>query len=104
MNIPTQATRQRSQDSTITHTAQLLRILELERSKDFDDRAVIGGLDRFLQHWVAAAQQTLADPHLQQKFKELFTHVTYAAWDKIQRQKWAEKTLSWLEKNETGLP
>ncbi|MDO8637380.1 MAG: hypothetical protein Q7R34_14310, partial [Dehalococcoidia bacterium] len=86
------------------HAAQLRRILELERNKDYEDRAVIGGLDKFLKLWTGPALQTIADTHLKKEFQELFTHVTYTTWDKARRQQWAEKALAWLEKNEVGLP
>ena len=86
------------------HAAQLRRILELERSKGYEDKAVIGGLDKFLKLWASPAQQSIADPHQKKEFQELFINVTYSAWDKTPRQQWAEKALAWLEQNEAGLP
>ncbi len=41
---------------------KLTKILQLEHQKDFNDRAVIGGLDKFLTVWRAEVTQELNDP------------------------------------------
>ncbi|MBI4289525.1 MAG: ATP-dependent DNA helicase RecG [Chloroflexi bacterium] len=74
----------------------------MERSKGFDDRAVIGGLDSFLKRWSGPAQQALSDAAERRAFKALFADATYATWDKPARQAWVEAALAWLDQKGTA--
>jgi ATP-dependent DNA helicase RecG len=76
----------------------LRRVLELEREKDYTDRAVIGGLDRFLSRWAARAAASIATPRLLADFKKLhLDNAGYTSLDKEQRKKWIADVLVFLE-------
>ena len=48
--------------------AALRKVLDLEKKKGFTDRAVIGGLDRYLRNWAVKADG-LASPALFHRLK-----------------------------------
>ena len=67
-------------------------ILELERSNRFDNRAVTGGLDRFLEHWAAditAFLETVPQA-------EPLARTPYAELSLAQREQWADQWLALL--------
>ena len=67
-------------------------ILELERNNRFDNRAVTGGLDRFLEHWAADLAAFIANtpdaPPLPRP--------AYAQLSLAEREQWAEPWLTLL--------
>ena len=75
-------------------------ILELERSNRFDNRAVTGGLDRFLEHWAADITAFLEtappDPPL--------TRTPYAELSLAAREQWADQWLALLSAGPTAAP
>jgi ATP-dependent DNA helicase RecG len=76
----------------------LRKVLELEREKGYADRAVIGGLDRFLRRWTAQAASSIASPRLLADFKKLhLDHPNYASLNQEQRQEWLAAVLAFLE-------
>ena len=69
--------------SDTTRAAQTLaKILRLERQGNFRNRAVVGGLDAFLQRWQADLSPVVSAP------------VPYADMDAEQRGKWVADTLA----------
>ncbi|MBE0415166.1 MAG: ATP-dependent DNA helicase RecG [Dehalococcoidia bacterium] len=64
--------------------ATLRKILELERKRGYEDGAVIGGLDRYLQRWGS-------------EFPDSLLPASYASLDKRQRGEWLKKALHWLD-------
>lgn len=72
-------------------------ILELERSNRFDNRAVTGGLDLFLEHWAADITAFIENapdaPPL--------PHPTYAQLSLAEREQWAEHWLTLLTAGST---
>ena len=56
------------------------KILELERTRGYDDLAVMGGLDRYLRHF--------------KRFTS--TDFSYASLSKEERKRWVERMLHWL--------
>ncbi|MEK7280827.1 MAG: hypothetical protein AAB037_00540, partial [Chloroflexota bacterium] len=75
----------------------LKRVLELEQQKGCEDKAVIGGLDRYLVHWARKAREGLNQPKLLSRFRELdFASVRYNLWEKEKRQRWLEDVFSFL--------
>ena len=63
--------------------ATLRKILELEREKGYQDGAVIGGLDRYLQHRAS-------------EFPHSLLPASYASLDVRQRGEWIKNMLHWL--------
>jgi len=74
----------------------LRKILALERKKGCRDRAVIGGLDSYLNRWGSEAGDSLAMPPIQ------MPTVGYAALEMDQRRDWIKKMINWLDEMETG--
>ena len=64
--------------------ATLRKILELERKKGYQDGAVIGGLDRYLQRWASELPDSLLP-------------ASYAGLDIRQRGEWIKNMLHWLD-------
>ena len=83
---------------------RLRGILQLEESRGFDNGAVVGGLDKFVQHWAQAIASQLDDPALVQKL----TESSYGAMSSEQRREWAGNwcavlnTNQGLARNDTG--
>jgi ATP-dependent DNA helicase RecG len=70
-------------------TESLREVLELERKKGYADKAVIGGLDRYLHRQAGKIRQTIADQRLLATFDSLnLGNSQYASWDIDKRKKW----------------
>jgi len=67
----------------------LRKILELEQARGFPDRAVLGGVDKFLRNL------TLADPRLVE-----LRSASYSALDRRGREQWARHVLGQLERGD----
>jgi hypothetical protein len=50
---------------------KLLKILALEQSRNFNDTAVIGGLEGFLSFWLSEARSKAGDATAKQKVEEV---------------------------------
>ena len=72
----------------------LRNILRLEESRDFDDRAVMGGLDRFVHLWAEEIAADLGDPPLVHQL----TSTPYALMSENERRKWAGQWLAHLDR------
>lgn len=68
----------------------LERVLEVERARDYDNRAVIGGLDRFLEVLLAETGGLV-------RALKISPPVRYAEQGKIERQKWVAEVLRQTE-------
>jgi ATP-dependent DNA helicase RecG len=79
------------------HVEALLKILELERSKGYEDVAVVGGLDRYLRVYLKKAKDSGEASAASRICSPDFS---YAALTREQRRQWAEKTRQHL----TGSP
>ena len=86
----------------------LRKVLELEQAKGYSDKAVIGGLDRFLKNWTAKPANSIISPQLLKRFNELhIKNSSYASLDLKQRQKWINNVFAFMTeagKIETGNP
>ena len=71
------------------HVEALLKILELERSKGYEDVAVVGGLDRYLRVYLKKAKDSGEASSASRICSPDFS---YAALTREQRRQWAEKT------------
>ncbi|MHB8086045.1 MAG: ATP-dependent DNA helicase RecG [Dehalococcoidia bacterium] len=78
-------------------------ILKLETNNGYSDRAVIGGLDKFLHKWAA---ENLANKspssHAARLRSLLFEGSDYAAKSNSERKQWVQKVLDELDKKEAG--
>lgn len=81
----------------------LTRILELEEKRGYQDKAVSGGLDRFLIRWKVKAQESITTPHDLRRFKELhMDNPGYAALSPDERKKWVAEVRSFISYLERG--
>jgi len=79
----------------------LRNILELERQKGYTDKAVIGGLDKYLHTQAGQIRQSINDPQLVSSFDELdVARSSYSTYSLDERKKWMVKVLGWLDKLE----
>ena len=69
-----------------THVEALLKILDLEHSRGYDDAAVLGGLDRYLQVFLQKARES-GDPSCASRICP--PGFRYSALNLEQRQEWA---------------
>jgi hypothetical protein len=83
-------------------TGPLRKIIELEREKGYQNKAVIGGLDKYLLRWTSQVRQYVSDPALLEQLSAVsLPGRGYNYLDTAGRQKWAAvmlKLLSELEK------
>jgi len=80
----------------------LRKVLELEREKGYADRAVIGGLDKFLRRWASQAASSIATPRLLADFKKLrLDDAKYASLNQEQRRKWLDDVFVFLDSIKT---
>ena len=70
----------------------LRKILGLERKKGYLDTAVIGGLDKFLHRWADQAVESINNPRLLNRFRQL-VNPGYSSLTRQQRQKWINSML-----------
>ena len=77
----------------------LRKILALEREKDYDDSAVFGGLNKFLNNWSEQAVESVSNPKTLKSFRKLF-QTDYASMTVEQRKEWATSVLDFLDKLE----
>jgi ATP-dependent DNA helicase RecG len=77
------------------NTEPLLKILDLEQKKGYEDSAVFGGLDRFLKNWSGQAVESIVNPRLLRRFRQLFRS-DYASMSVEQRREWVNGVLGFL--------
>ncbi|HEY50452.1 MAG TPA: ATP-dependent DNA helicase RecG [Dehalococcoidia bacterium] len=82
----------------------LRKILELEHKKEYDNSAVIGGLDRFLGSCVDQTAEAIPDRRLLQRFQRLVARVNYASLSSPQRREWAEDVFRLIAEIEGSPP
>jgi ATP-dependent DNA helicase RecG len=83
--------------------AFLAVILKLETNNGYSDRAVIGGLDKFLHKWAAEnLPDKSASPHISQLRSLLFNGIDYAAKSTPERRQWVQEVLNELDQQEAG--
>jgi len=83
----------------VTGIDSLRNVLELERRKGYTDKAVIGGLDKYLHKQVGQIRQGINDPRLLASFDELnLARSDYGSFDVDERKRWMSRVLSWLNR------
>jgi ATP-dependent DNA helicase RecG len=79
----------------------LRNVLELECQKGYTDKAVIGGLDKYLYKQAGRIKQSINDPQLLTVFDELnLANSNYGSYGMDERKRWITNVFSWLDKLE----
>ncbi|GAI07250.1 unnamed protein product, partial [marine sediment metagenome] len=82
-------------------TDSLRKILELEGQKGYTDKAVIGGLDKYLHKQAGQIRQGVNNRQLLAEFDELnLANSNYGSCDVDERKKWVIRLFDWLSKLE----
>jgi Predicted kinase related to dihydroxyacetone kinase len=85
----------------VTGIDSLRNILELERRKGYTDKAVIGGLDKYLHKQAGQIRQSINNPQLVSGFDELnLAKSNYGSYDVDERKRWMANVLGWLDEME----
>lgn len=83
----------------MTGIDSLRNVLELERRKGYTDKAVIGGLDKYLHNQAGLIRQSITDPQLLKGFDELnLARSNYGSYGAAERKKWMAEVFGWLDK------
>ena len=85
-----------STTDTYVWQAPLTKILDLEQANGFADKAVVGGLDRFLQRWAESLETFLGQEGLIQQM----VHSSYGEMSPAQRAQWADRWRSFLNSDD----
>jgi ATP-dependent DNA helicase RecG len=96
----------------VTDIDSLRNVLELERRKGYTDKAVIGGLDKYLHKQAGQIRQSLVLSLNEVKTKELIPQLlsgfdelnlaksNYGSYGVDERKRWMANVLDWLDKLE----
>jgi ATP-dependent DNA helicase RecG len=83
----------------MTGIDSLRNVLELERQKGYADRAVIGGLDKYLHKQAGQIRDSIYDPRLLKGFDELnLGRSDYGSYSIDERKRWIAGVFDWLDK------
>jgi ATP-dependent DNA helicase RecG len=77
----------------------LRKILALEREKGYNDSAVFGGLNKFLNNWSEQVVESVPNPKTLKSFRKLFK-TDYASMTVEQRKEWVANVLDFLDELE----
>jgi len=87
----------------MTSIDSLRNVLELECKKGYTDKAVIGGLDKYLHKQAGQIRQSINNPQLLIGFDELnLANSNYGSYGMDERKRWITDVFSWLDKLERG--
>jgi len=85
----------------MTGVDSLRDILELERKKGYANKAVIGGLDKYLHKQGGRIRQGIANRQMLVGFDKLnLANSDYDSWDIAERREWVTGVFRWLEELE----
>ena len=85
----------------MTGIDSLRNILELECRKGYTDKAVIGGLDKYLHKQAGQIRQSINNPQLLSGFDELnLAKSNYGSYGMDERKRWITNVFGWLDKLE----
>jgi len=85
----------------VTDIDSLRNVLELERRKGHTDRAVIGGLDKYLHKQAREIRQSINNPQLLKGFDELnLARSNYGSYSIDERKRWMASVFDWLDELE----
>jgi len=82
----------------IVDISLISKILSREAQSGFNDRVVIGGLDRFIQSWVNINQPLLAATPVYSALSSVYPDKSgYGQKSPAEREEWIKKLLAWLD-------
>jgi ATP-dependent DNA helicase RecG len=82
----------------VTGIDSLRNVLELECRKGYSDKAVIGGLDKYLHNQAGQIRQSISDPQLLKGFDELnLAGSSYGSYNIDERKIWMAAIFGWLD-------
>ena len=82
----------------MTAIDSLRNVLELERRKGCTDRAVIGGLDKYLHKQAGQIRESINNPQLLRAFDELnLARSNYGSSSVDERKRWMAGVFGWLD-------
>jgi ATP-dependent DNA helicase RecG len=85
----------------MTGIDSLRNVLELERRKGYADRAVIGGLDKYLHKQAGQIRENINNRQLLKGFDELnLARSNYGSCSVDERKRWLANVFDWLDKLE----
>jgi ATP-dependent DNA helicase RecG len=85
----------------VTGIDSLRNVLELERRKGYTDKAVIGGLDKYLHSQAGQIRQSINDTQSLRSFDELsLASSNYGSYSIDERTRWIAGILTWLKEAE----
>jgi ATP-dependent DNA helicase RecG len=85
----------------VTGIDSLRNVLELECRKGYTDKAVIGGLDKYLHKQAGPIRQSINNPQLLKGFDELnLAKSDYGSYGIDERKRWMANAFGWLDKLE----
>jgi ATP-dependent DNA helicase RecG len=85
----------------VTGINSLRNVLELECRKGYTDKAVIGGLDKYLHKQAGQIRQSINNPQLVSGFDELnLANSNYGSYGVDERKRWITNVFGWLDKLE----
>ena len=85
----------------MTGIDSLRNVLELERRKGYTDKAVIGGLDKYLHSQAGQIRQSINDTQSLRSFDELsLASSNYGSYSIDERTRWIAGILTWLKEAE----
>jgi ATP-dependent DNA helicase RecG len=83
----------------VTGIDSLRNVLELERRKGYTDKAVIGGLDKYLHKQAGQIRESINDPRVLSTFNELnLARSNYGSFSVDERKRWMAGVFGWLDK------
>jgi ATP-dependent DNA helicase RecG len=83
----------------VTGIDSLRNVLELERRKGYTDKAVIGGLDKYLHSQAGQIRQSINNPQLLKSFDELnLARSDYGSYSIDERKRWTAGVFDWLDR------
>ena len=94
-------TTKRGERAGASQVRALRNILDMEAANGFADRAVAGGLDRFLE---TLRGQATADPALRSLDERGLLSVVYAEFDAVRRERWVDEVRRFLGDRPTPRP
>lgn len=87
----------------MTDIDSLRKVLELECQKGYTDKAVIGGLDKYLHKQAEQIRQSVHNPQLSKSFDELnLANSNYGSYGMDERKRWIANVFGWLDELERG--
>jgi len=82
----------------VTSIDSLRNVLELECRKGYTNKAVIGGLDKYLHKQAGEIRQSINNPQLLSGFDELnLANSNYGSYGVDERKRWITRVLGWLD-------